>query len=115
MAGMNGLTKQTQISRLAEIKREIDRLEDEAIGLRESLLKHMKDWESVQVDSFVVSKDVRETRVLKDNAFIAKEIGKVPFLSIAKVSLSKLEKLVGKNLDVYIFSHDDTLLSDFCG
>lgn len=106
MARVNGISRQTMIHRLVVIKRAMDRLDDESVAIRATLQESMKDWESADVteggESYIVTKDVRETRILKDNAFIAKEIGKASFLNVAKVSVAKLEHLVGKKIDQFV-------------
>ena len=83
---------------LVKVKREIDALEHESRIIRDQLTKLLKDYEKVEVSgrgyAFTVSKDVREKRILVDNATLAASLGKQKFLEIAKVSPVDLEKSV---------------------
>lgn len=94
-------------SRLMKLTNKRKELEDEIEEIRHQLADKMKEGEYIKVPCgskvFRVMNEMVETRVLHDNQFIAKSIGKEGFLKIAKISITALSAVVGKEeIDKYI-------------
>jgi hypothetical protein len=103
---MNGKT-QTLAERLYKLSLKRKEIEEEEKDIRFELDKLLKEEQYIKFPvkggKYRVMKEKSETRVLHDNAFIAKGIGKEAFLGIATVALGALTKVVGKEeIDKYI-------------
>jgi hypothetical protein len=86
--------------RLLKLTLKRKEIEEEEKEIRFELDKLLKNDEYIKFPvkggQWRIMKEKKETRVLHDNAFIAKAIGKEKFLEIAGVSIGDLTKVVGK-------------------
>jgi hypothetical protein len=108
----NGANKKSVFAeRLYKLCLKRKEIEEEEKDIRFELGKIMKEEEylkfGVKGGKYRVMNEKTETRVLHDNAFIAKNIGKEKFLSIATVPIGALTKVVGKEeIDKFVHRID---------